>query len=132
MKKCFLWCRVSSAEQRDEGWSLDEQKERLTTYATNKDFSIARTYVVTETASKQFQRAQFQEMLADAKRERPAAILVMKLDRAVRNLPDYVALETLEREQNIQLISITQHTENTPAGRTPTWRHSSPINFPTT
>ncbi len=40
-----------------------------------------------------------------------------KIDRAARNLYDYVELERLESDHQIQLIAVSQPTENTPAGR---------------
>ena len=39
------------------------------------------------------------------------------MDRAARNLFDYVELERLESESGLQFISVAQPTENTPAGR---------------
>lgn len=42
--------------------------------------------------------------------------MVYKLDRAARNLEDYVELEDLE-EQGLQLIVVTQPTEDNPAGQ---------------
>ena len=39
------------------------------------------------------------------------------MDRAARNLFDYVELERLESEYDLPFISVSQPTENTPAGR---------------
>ena len=44
-------------------------------------------------------------------------LLFYKVDRAARNLFDYVELERLESEYGVQFISVAQPTENTPAGR---------------
>lgn len=44
-------------------------------------------------------------------------ILFYKVDRAARNLFDYVELERLESEYGIPFISVSQPTESTPAGR---------------
>ena len=44
-------------------------------------------------------------------------LLFYKVDRAARNLFDYVELERLESECGVQFISVSQPTENTPAGR---------------
>jgi len=43
-------------------------------------------------------------------------VIVYKLDRAGRNLKDYLALEDLE-EQGLKLVVVTHPTEYTPAGR---------------
>ncbi|HEX4142044.1 MAG TPA: recombinase family protein, partial [Pirellulales bacterium] len=39
------------------------------------------------------------------------------IDRAARNLFDYVELERLESVHGLPFISVTQPTENTPSGR---------------
>ena len=44
-------------------------------------------------------------------------MLFFKVDRAARNLFDYVELERLEVDYGLPVVYITQSTENTPAGR---------------
>ena len=48
---------------------------------------------------------------------RLTGVLVYKIDRAARNLFDYIELERLEVDFGLELISVSQPTENTPAGR---------------
>jgi DNA invertase Pin-like site-specific DNA recombinase len=71
------------------------------------------------TASKVDERKTFKELLAFAKANahRLDGLLFYKVDRAARNLFDYVELERLESECGIRFISVSQPTENTPAGR---------------
>ena len=45
------------------------------------------------------------------------ALLFYKVDRAARNLLDYVELERLESDFGIEVIYVSQPTENSPAGR---------------
>jgi site-specific DNA recombinase len=58
-------------------------------------------------------------MVAYAKKNSAAidGLLFYKVDRAARNLFDYVELERLESEYGVPFISISQPTENNPAGR---------------
>ena len=44
-------------------------------------------------------------------------MLFYKVDRAARNLFDYVELERLESDFGLEFISVSQPTESTPAGR---------------
>src|SRR5262249_3682068 len=44
-------------------------------------------------------------------------LLFYKVDRAARNLIDYVELERLESEYSVPFISVSQPTESKPAGR---------------
>ena len=75
-------------------------------------------YRIAETASKKDERKTFKKLIADAKKHCPRTdgILFYKMDRAARNLFDYVELERLESEYGVPFISCLQPTENTPAG----------------
>lgn len=48
---CFLICRVSSSSQED-GFSLDAQEERLTTYAQRHTFNIIKSYKIVESSTR--------------------------------------------------------------------------------
>ncbi len=61
----------------------------------------------------------FREMIAFAKEHAREldGLLFYKIDRAARNLFDYVELERLESDFGLAFLSVSQPTENTPAGR---------------
>ncbi len=111
--------RVSSREQEREGFSLDVQEDALRQYAKRVGGEILRMFRIAETASKRDERRTFKELLEYAKKNahRLDGLLFYKVDRAARNLFDYVELERLESEYGLQFISVAQPTENTPAGR---------------
>ncbi len=118
-KQFIALARVSSREQEREGFSLEVQEEALKNYATANGGKITKLYRVAETASKKDERKAFKNLLKYA-RENAAqldGVLFYKIDRAVRNLFDYVDLERLEEDYGVPMFSITQPTENTPAGR---------------
>lgn len=118
-KRFIAWARVSSQRQKDEGWSLEYQEQKLAEYAARNGGEVVKLYVVAETASKHQERRTFQEMLSFAREHARQldGLLVMKIDRAARNMRDFVVLESLEEDHGVRLISVTQPTENTPAGR---------------
>lgn len=111
--------RVSSREQEREGFSLDVQEDALQRYAESHDGDIVQLWKVAETASKKDERNAFKEVIAYARRHasRLDGVLFLKVDRAARNLFDYVELERLEADFGVPVIYVTQPTENTPAGR---------------
>ena len=119
MKRFVALARVSSREQEREGFSLDVQAEALIRYAERAGGQIVQFYRIAETASKQALRKAFKELLAYAKANaaRVDGVLFYKVDRAARNLFDYVELERLEADHGLPVIYVTQPTENTPAGR---------------
>ena len=111
--------RVSSREQQREGFSLDVQEEALRHYVERHDGEIVQFFRIAETASKRDERKTFRSLLEYAKKNASKldGLLFYKVDRAARNLFDYVELERLESEYGLQFISVSQPTENTPAGR---------------
>lgn len=118
-KRFVALARVSSREQQREGFSLDVQVDAFQRYADDKDGEITKLWKIAETASKKQERTVFREVLAYAKKHagKIDGLLFMKVDRAARNLFDYVELERLEADYDVPVIYITQPTENTPAGR---------------
>ena len=119
MKRFVALARVSSREQEREGFSLEVQEDALKRYATQAGGEIAKLFKIAETASKTDERKTFRELIAYAKKNAAFldGLLFYKVDRAARNLFDYVELERLESEYNLPFISVSQPTENTPAGR---------------
>src|SRR5262249_43435028 len=119
MKQFVALARVSSREQEREGFSLAIQEEALRRYAAQHNGTILKLFRIAETASKREERTTFREMVAFAKRHCAEldGLLFYKVDRAARNLFDYVELERLESEYDVPFISISQPTDNNPAGR---------------
>ena len=119
MKQYIALARVSSREQQQEGYSLEVQEEGLKKYVERQGGTIVKFYRIAETASKHDERKTFRELMSFAKGHASelAGILFYKVDRAARNIFDYVELERLESEHGLPFISVSQPTENTPAGR---------------
>lgn len=119
VKRFVALARVSSREQEREGFSLDVQESALKAYAQRHDGQIVKLFRVAETASKTDERKTFKELVAYVKANATTldGLLFYKVDRAARNLFDYVELERLETDHHVPFISVSQPTENTPAGR---------------
>src|SRR6266404_5379629 len=118
-KQYAALARVSSREQEREGFSLEVQEDALHRYAKGQGGSIVRFWRIAETASKRDERKAFKELVAYAKQHAHQldGVLFFKVDRAARNLFDYVELERLEADHGVPVIYVSQPTENTPAGR---------------
>jgi DNA invertase Pin-like site-specific DNA recombinase len=119
MKRFVALARVSSREQEREGFSLEVQEDALRSFAVREGGDIVHLVRIAETASKKDERKEFRELLKYAKKNASKidGLLFYKLDRAARNLFDYVELERLESEYDVPFYSVSQPTENTPAGR---------------
>ena len=96
------YARVSSKPQED-GFSLISQNRTLTQYAASREFEIVRDFTSSESAKKQG-RKNFNAMLAFL-REHPDVriVIVEKTDRLVRNLHDFVEIEDLVEELDIEI-----------------------------
>lgn len=119
MKQFAALARVSSREQEREGFSLAVQEDGLKRYAEQAGGTIVQLFRIAETASKTDERKAFRQLIAYAKKHCAEldGLLFYKVDRAARNLYDYVELERLESEYQVPFISVSQPTENNPAGR---------------
>ena len=120
MSKQFVaWARVSSARQKKEGFSLEDQEQRLNDFAGRLGGSIVKLFKIAETASKREERTTFREFTTYVKRSsrRLAGMLFVKVDRAARNIRDWSDLETLSEETGVPLFFPDQPSAETPAGR---------------
>jgi site-specific DNA recombinase len=124
MKRFVALARVSSREQEREGFSLEVQEEALRRYAAQAGGEIVQFYRVAETASKTDERKTFKELIGYAKANAGvlAGLLFYKIDRAARNLFDYVELERLESEYGLAFISVSQPTSPTSRASIPSSR----------
>jgi len=118
-KRFVALARVSSREQQREGFSLDVQVDAFQRYADANNGEITKLWKIAETASKKQERTVFKEVLSYARKNagKIDGLLFLKVDRAARNLFDYVELERLEADYGVPVIYVSQPTENTPAGR---------------
>ena len=99
MANAVLYARVSTAEQADEGFSIEAQRKLLHEYAGKNGLTVLEEFVDVETA-KQAGRANFGRMGDFLKRRHRTCrvVLVEKTDRLYRNLRDYVTLDDLDLE----------------------------------
>ena len=54
--KAVLFCRVSSKEQEETGYSLDSQEKLLKSYSERKNFNIGKLFSISESAGSSKQR----------------------------------------------------------------------------
>ncbi|NMB91230.1 recombinase family protein [candidate division WWE3 bacterium] len=92
MKKALIFCRVSSREQEESGYSLPAQKKLLEEYTLKLGFNVVKVFSISESASGSKQRKVFNEMLDYAEKHRIEALVVEKTDRLSRNIKDAVAV----------------------------------------
>lgn len=87
-----LYARVSTAEQANEGYSIDEQIERLKKYSEAHGRTDYAVYVDAGRTGTNIQRPALQEIISDAKAGKLDKVLVYKLDRLSRSQKDTLYL----------------------------------------
>ena len=102
-RKAILVARVSSKPQEENGFSLPAQDNFLTAYAAQIDATIVKKFSFAESAKKEG-RKHFEEVLKYLRDHRDVKIaLFEKTDRLSRNLQDYVKVEELVEELDIEI-----------------------------
>lgn len=95
MKQAVVYVRVSSKEQKDEGYSIPAQKKLLWEYARVNGFRVVKEFEDDETA-KQAGRTGFSQMVEYLEQNKKIDnLLVEKTDRLYRNFKDYVIIDEL-------------------------------------
>jgi site-specific DNA recombinase len=95
-RTAVLYARVSSREQREEGFSIEAQVKLLRAAASKEGLEVVREFIEVESA-KAAGRKQFTEMVNYFQHNRSCHILLVeKTDRLYRNFRDAVTLEDLD------------------------------------
>lgn len=102
--KTLIWARVSTNEQDRKDISIPAQLERTTEYAQRRGFKIDLEIPITETASKDEMRKQFNEVLSYIEKSKEKVVLIIDtVDRITRNFVDAVALDKLRKKGKVEL-----------------------------
>lgn len=88
--KAVAYCRVSSKEQEETGYSLPAQEKLLKEYADRKGLDTVKVFSVAESASGAKQRKVFAEMMEYVEKNDVKHLIVEKVDRLTRNLKEAV------------------------------------------
>ncbi|MCD2493651.1 recombinase family protein [Lacrimispora sp. NSJ-141] len=119
-KRCAaLYVRVSTQEQAIEGYSLAAQERLLTDHCKQKRYEIYDIYRDEGISAKDIKhRPGMLRLLEDAKQKKFDTVLIWKLSRFSRSMPNLVTVcEELDRS-NIMLVSYSEAFDSgTPAGR---------------
>ena len=92
MKRVAIYVRVSTQEQATEGYSIQEQKERLRKYCEAHDWILVEEYVDPGFSGTNTNRPALQKLLRDIPFGGFDTVLVYKLDRLSRSQKDTMQL----------------------------------------
>lgn len=84
-KRVFVYVRVSTTEQAEEGYSLGEQQERLAKYCEAMDWQLVKVYTDGGYSGANMDRPALKEMISEVEKGKADIVLVDKLDRLSRS-----------------------------------------------
>jgi len=91
--KAILFCRVSSKEQEETGYSLPAQEKYLHEAAEKKELTVDKVFSVSESAGGKVQRKIFNEMMEYVRKHNISVIVVETTDRLTRNFKDVPTID---------------------------------------
>lgn len=113
---CAIYTRVPTEEQAKKGYSLSEQKKRLTDYCEYNDFKIYKYYEDDGISAKTGNyRPAFEQMIKDRKDKKFDTILAIKLDRISRSVYDMEVINKMLSDNELDLICIFESFDTTNA-----------------
>ena len=118
-KYAAIYIRVSTDAQREEGYSIDAQKEMLTAYCVSKSIKKYEYYVDGGFSGSNIERPELKRLIDDIKSGKVSCVIVYKLDRLSRSQKDTLYLiEDVFNPQGVDFISLNESMDtSTPLGR---------------
>lgn len=118
-EKAALYVRVSTDAQREEGYSIDAQKEALEGYCKARGFKNYDFYIDGGFSGSNLERPEIKRLIKDAKNGKIKRCIVYKLDRLSRSQKDTLYLiEDILNPNGVDFISINETMDtSTPLGR---------------
>jgi len=104
--KSVIFCRVSSKEQEETGYSLPAQEKFLREYGEKQGLDVTKVFAISESAAGKTQRKVFLEMIGYVRKHNICAIIVETTDRLTRNFSDVPTIDlwiTESEEHQIHL-----------------------------
>lgn len=107
--KADLYCRVSTAEQAQEGYSIGEQEARLRAFAEAQGWEIHACHIDPGFSGAKMDRPGLQAVIRDAEQHKIEKVITYKLDRLSRSQKDTLHLiEDIFLPNGVDYVSMTE------------------------
>ena len=103
--RCGVYVRVSTDDQRDNGYSIDSQLRMIKEYCEKNEYDIVDVYNDAGHSGKDLMRPEMQRLLKDIKSKKIDKLVAIKVDRLTRNNYDgfWLLNYDVKIEQNKEL-----------------------------
>ncbi len=109
MKNCYIYLRVSTDEQANEGFSIDNQKRACMDYAHMNGYHPKKVFEDGGRSGRTTDRPAFQDLLNSVKTTPVDAVIIYKIDRFARNVSDFSTVRKQFKEMGIKLLSVSEN-----------------------
>ena len=118
IERVACYVRVSSDRQAEEGYSIDEQIERLTAYCKAMDWHIVKFYTDAGYSGGNMNRPALTDLVRASQSRLIDAVVVYKLDRLSRSQRDTLTIIEGLLEHGVDFVSMTENFDtSTPFGK---------------
>ena len=118
-KRLAIYTRVSTIEQSEEGYSIDEQERLLRSWAEKNNYEVYKCYSDRGISGKDIKnRPALKELLKDAEEKKFDMVISWKINRISRKLADVLKIVDILEKNDITFKSYSEPFEtDTPAGK---------------
>ncbi|OFI49562.1 integrase [Floricoccus tropicus] len=110
IKKIAIYVRVSTLEQAEHGYSINEQIEKLKKYCEIRDWHLYDTYIDPGFSGSNIERPSIKRLISDCEEKKFDTVLVYKLDRLSRSQKDTLYLiEDVFSKNNVDFVSLNEN-----------------------
>lgn len=106
--RCGIYVRVSTDDQRDNGYSIDSQLRMIKEYCEKNDYDIVDVYNDAGHSGKDLMRPEMQRLLKDIKSKKIDKLIAIKVDRLTRNNYDGFWLLNYCEEHDVKIELILE------------------------
>ncbi len=106
--RCGIYVRVSTDEQRDNGYSIDSQLRMIKEYCEKNNYDIVDVYNDAGHSGKDLMRPEMQRLLKDIKSHKIEKVIAIKVDRLTRNNYDGFWLLNYCEEHDVKIELILE------------------------
>ena len=106
--RCGIYVRVSTDDQRDNGYSIVSQLRMIKEYCEKNDYNIVDVYNDAGHSGKDLMRPEMQRLLADIKSKKIDKLIAIKVDRLTRNNYDGFWLLNYCEEHDVKIELILE------------------------
>jgi DNA invertase Pin-like site-specific DNA recombinase len=105
----LIYCRVSTDEQAEKGYSLETQERFCRDFAKRNGYTVASVYRDDGKSGTSLDRPALKALLAHVQGKQSVhAVIIQETDRLARSTIDHLTIKALLQKANVKLISVAQ------------------------